>query len=71
MVILICQLEACFFWTLSTSAAALAMEERDGHGPALSLVHRHVFGLKPDVKNNLHYAEDKSVVNNMFKIIFF
>eukprot|EP00435_Cladocopium_sp_Y103_P054490 s1205_g17.t1 len=26
--------------------------ERDGHGPALSLVHRHVFGLKPDVKNN-------------------
>ena len=26
--------------------ARAAMEERDGHGPALSLVHRHVFGLK-------------------------
>eukprot|EP00913_Durusdinium_trenchii_P012567 g11802.t1 len=34
------------------------MEEREGTGPALSLVHRHVFGLKPDVKNNVHYAEE-------------
>jgi len=38
------------------------MEERDGHGPALSLVHRHVFGLKPDVKNNVHYAEETQII---------
>lgn len=29
-----------------SSSVGGAMEERDGHGPALSLVHRHVFGLK-------------------------
>ena len=29
------------------SPSAGAMEEREGTGPALSLVHRHVFGLKP------------------------
>lgn len=28
-------------------------------GPAVTLTHRHVFGLQADVKNNVHYAEER------------
>lgn len=37
-------------------------EERASEGPAISLSHRHVFGLKSDVKNNVHYAEETQVI---------
>ncbi|CAJ1421128.1 unnamed protein product [Effrenium voratum] len=38
------------------------MEERASDGPAISLAHRHVFGLRPEVKNNVHYAEETQVL---------
>eukprot|EP00930_Biecheleria_cincta_P056908 TRINITY_DN42926_c0_g1_i1.p1 TRINITY_DN42926_c0_g1~~TRINITY_DN42926_c0_g1_i1.p1 ORF type:complete len:1216 (-),score=324.29 TRINITY_DN42926_c0_g1_i1:285-3932(-) len=31
-------------------------------GPAITLAHRHVFGLKADVKNNIHYAEETQLI---------
>eukprot|EP00931_Biecheleriopsis_adriatica_P073734 TRINITY_DN47969_c0_g1_i1.p1 TRINITY_DN47969_c0_g1~~TRINITY_DN47969_c0_g1_i1.p1 ORF type:complete len:1245 (+),score=388.72 TRINITY_DN47969_c0_g1_i1:82-3735(+) len=31
-------------------------------GPAITLAHRHVFGLKADVKNNVHYAEESQLI---------
>jgi len=30
--------------------------------PSITLSHRHVFGLKADVKNNVHYAEENQVI---------
>mmetsp|Transcript_2588 Transcript_2588/g.4777 ORF Transcript_2588/g.4777 Transcript_2588/m.4777 type:complete len:1201 (+) Transcript_2588:52-3654(+) len=30
--------------------------------PAITLAHRHVFGLKADVKNNIHYAEETQLI---------
>lgn len=31
-------------------------------GPAITLSHRHVFGLKADVKNSVHYAEETQII---------
>uniref|UniRef100_A0A0G4FUD2 Uncharacterized protein n=1 Tax=Chromera velia CCMP2878 TaxID=1169474 RepID=A0A0G4FUD2_9ALVE len=32
------------------------------HGPAVSLSHRHIFGLKPDVNSLLHFAEENQII---------
>eukprot|EP00933_Yihiella_yeosuensis_P068974 TRINITY_DN7503_c8_g1_i1.p1 TRINITY_DN7503_c8_g1~~TRINITY_DN7503_c8_g1_i1.p1 ORF type:complete len:1191 (-),score=308.81 TRINITY_DN7503_c8_g1_i1:162-3734(-) len=41
---------------MATDAAAAA------GGPAVTLAHRHVFGMKADVKNNVHYAEETQLI---------
>jgi len=38
------------------------MADAGAGNPAITLSHRHVFGLKADVKNNVHYAEETQII---------
>ncbi|CAE8610875.1 unnamed protein product [Polarella glacialis] len=40
----------------------MAQDASAAGGPAITLAHRHVFGLKADVKNNIHYAEETQLI---------
>merc|ERR1719343_180108 len=46
----------------SGAAAGAAPDSPQAAGPAITLQHRHVFGLKADVKNNVHYAEETQII---------
>jgi len=46
----------------AASAAAADPSSPAASGPAITLQPRHVFGLKADVKNNVHYAEETQII---------
>jgi len=40
----------------------MAAEPASPSGPAMTLSHRHVFGLNAGVKNNIHYVEETQII---------
>eukprot|EP00929_Paragymnodinium_shiwhaense_P023266 TRINITY_DN1460_c0_g2_i1.p1 TRINITY_DN1460_c0_g2~~TRINITY_DN1460_c0_g2_i1.p1 ORF type:complete len:1226 (+),score=432.73 TRINITY_DN1460_c0_g2_i1:97-3774(+) len=43
-------------------AGGNAPKDEGSSGPAITLQHRHVFGIKADVKNNVHYVEETQII---------
>eukprot|EP00927_Polykrikos_kofoidii_P004457 TRINITY_DN11755_c0_g1_i1.p1 TRINITY_DN11755_c0_g1~~TRINITY_DN11755_c0_g1_i1.p1 ORF type:complete len:1221 (-),score=291.71 TRINITY_DN11755_c0_g1_i1:257-3919(-) len=46
----------------AAAAAAAAAEPKEQGQAAITLSHRHVFGLKADVRSNVHYAEETQII---------